>query len=134
LDTNITKPGDLVVYDLTQVDISDRQNGNPVVFRATGVRISRQVAQAGQVVSWKNGKLFVDGMECFWQPGRFMAEVADFEVIVQEDSIFVMLEGILAGDNHTGRFDIGRFGVIPKRNVIGRVFLRSFPWTSIRWY
>lgn len=133
-DTNTTKPGDLVVYDLTQVDISYRQSGEPVVFRARGVRISRQVAQAGQVVSWKNGKLFVDGIECSWQPGNFMAEVADFEVIVNEDSVFITLEGILNGDTPAGRFDIGRFGVVHKRNIMGRVFLRSFPWTSIRWY
>jgi len=134
LDTNTTKPGDLVVYDLTQVDISDRQGGEPFVFRATGVRISRQVAQAGQVVSWKSGKLCVNGTECPWQPGNFMDKVADFEVIVDKDSIFVAPEGILNGYTRPGRVDIGRFGVVHKKNVMGRVFLRSYPWTSIRWY
>lgn len=133
-DTNSTKPGDLVVYDLTQVDISYRQNDYPFVYRASGVRINRQVAQAGQVVSWKNGKLLVDGTESSWQPGSFMADVEDFEVIVNQDSVFVTPEGILNGYNRAGRVDIGRYGVIPRRNVMGRVFLRSYPWTSIRWY
>lgn len=146
-DNNETKPGDLVAYDLGRVELSYRLSGEPIVFRASGMRISRQVAGSGQVVSWKNGKLFVDGIECSWQPGDFMAQVADFELIVAENSIFVTPEGILNGDliarmdqinspvsARAGGFDIGRFGEIPKSNVRGRVFLRLFPWTSIRWY
>ena len=76
-----------------------------------------------------------------------MERVADFEIPVDDGYIFVSLEGIVP-ENAIGmlgspnsmptvtsnKINMGRIGLVPKQRVLGRVFLRSFPWTAIRWY
>lgn len=143
-----TKNGQLVAYDIGRIDFNYRINNVPALLRVEGTRINRQVAEAGQVVSWKNRTLFVDNKECEWQPMGFMERVADFEIPVAQGCIFVSLDGIVPENvtgmmgapasmrtlNSNNTIDVGRIGLIPKQRILGRVFLRSFPWTSIRWY
>ncbi len=146
-DASPTKNGQLVAYDIGRLDFSYRINNAPAIFRVGGTRINRQVAEAGQVVSWRNNTLFVDNKECEWQPRNFMERVADFEIPVDDGYIFVSPEGIVP-ENAIGmlgapismptvtsnKIIMGRIGLVPKQRVLGRVFLRSFPLTAIRWY
>jgi len=50
------------------------------------------------------------------------AKLGNVELVLPEDGFFVM------GDNRGVSFDSRRWGYLPKEYIIGRVFLRAFPF------
>jgi signal peptidase I len=107
------KPGDIVVFQ----SIEDKDKD----------LIKRVVAVAGDRVSVRDGRLFVDGKpqkEPFTNkklPDRsFLAPVT-----VPADHVFVM------GDNRANSSDSRVFGPLPKKNIEGEAFLRFWPLDRI---
>lgn len=146
-DNSQTEIGQLVAYNVGRVDVNLRVQNAPVVFRIEGTRFGRQVAEAGQVVAWRNKTLYVDNQQFGWQPSESMDHVAEFEFRVEAGHIFVAPEGIFpefeTGIQGVARFqranlpnniNVGRVGLVPKDRILGRVFLRSFPWNAVRLY
>lgn len=103
------KPGDIVVF--RSVDDKDTD------------LIKRVVAVAGDRVSVRNGRLFVDGKpqkEPFTND-KFPDKSFFAPVAVPRGHVFVM------GDNRANSSDSRVFGPLPKKNIEGEAFLRFWP-------
>ncbi len=89
--------------------------------------IKRIVGVAGDVVSVKDGHVTING------------EVIDREVnssFICEDGEFVLSDGqfFLLGDNGIESYDSRYFGVVDKKQLIGRVVMRWYPLNKISIY
>jgi signal peptidase I len=103
------KPGDIVVFQ----SVDDKNTD----------LIKRVVAVAGDRVSVRNGRLFVDGKprEEPFTNKRFPDRSFFAPVTVPKGHVFVM------GDNRANSSDSRVFGPLPKKNIEGEAFLRFWP-------
>ena len=107
------KPGDIVVFQSVDDEDTDL--------------IKRVVAVAGDRVSVRNGRLFVDGKlqdEPFTNK-KFPDRTFFAPVTVPKGHVFVM------GDNRANSSDSRVFGPLPKENIEGEAFLRFWPLDRI---
>ena len=103
------KPGDIVVFQSVEDEDTDL--------------IKRVVSVAGDRVSVRNGRLFVDGKpkkEPFTNK-RFPDRSFFAPVTVPKWHVFVM------GDNRANSSDSRVFGPLPEKNIEGEAFLRFWP-------
>jgi signal peptidase I len=106
--------------------------GDVVVFVAppqpTLDYVKRIIAIPGDVISVNNGVPTVDGVtlkEFYLDPQKVGASPSDREVhnlTVPPGYYFVM------GDNRIDSFDSRSWGLLPKKNIIGRAALVYWPW------
>jgi signal peptidase I len=87
--------------------------------------IKRIIGKPGQTVEVKSGKVFVDG-----QPLKesYIAESPKYNMLpatVPEDSYFVM------GDNRNNSNDSHVWGFLPKDFILGRAWVRFYPFDRI---
>lgn len=129
--TTTPRVDDLVLYNLPNQDWMSRNQQ----FRLTGLRINRVVAVAQQEVSWHEGNLLVDGVVSAWQlrvPRNF---VPNSVLTVPADHVLILPQDLLLpGIDVVPATVLQRAAIVPTRNVQGRVVLRSFPPTRIRFY
>ena len=103
------KPGDVVVFS----SVDDRNTD----------LIKRVVAVAGDRVSVRTGRLFIDGKpqrEPFTNK-KFPDRSFSAPITVPKGHVFVM------GDNRSNSSDSRVFGPLPKENIEGEAFLRFWP-------
>ena len=98
------------------------------VCGAGGVFVKRVVGLPGEVWQEKNGYVYINGKrldESYIKPER-----RDFQSYparkIPKDSYFMM------GDNRQSSCDSRRWGVVPRKNVIGKVFSIYWPPNRIR--
>ena len=107
------KPGDVVVFS----SVDDRNTD----------LIKRVVAVAGDRVSVRTGRLFIDGKpqrEPFTNK-KFPDRSFSAPITVPKGHVFVM------GDNRSNSSDSRVFGPLPKENIEGEAFLRFWPLDRI---
>ena len=107
------KPGDVVVFS----SVDDRNTD----------LIKRVVAVAGDRVSVRTGRLFIDGKpqkEPFTNK-KFPDRSFSAPITVPKGHVFVM------GDNRANSSDSRVFGPLPKENIEGEAFLRFWPLDRI---
>lgn len=107
------KPGDVVVFS----SVDDRNTD----------LIKRVVAVAGDRVSVRTGRLFIDGKpqrEPFTNK-KFPDRSFSAPTTVPKGHVFVM------GDNRANSSDSRVFGPLPKKNIEGEAFLRFWPLDRI---
>lgn len=128
--------GDIVVFDSPFAD--DEDDGEPVlqaVLRTIGESlglstaavpddlIKRVIATGGETVEITNNQVIVDDMalaEPYLPAGVNMADMAPRTL--RADEVFVM------GDNRNGSVDSRRFGPITVEKIVGRTFVRIWPF------
>jgi signal peptidase I len=109
------KRGEIVVFDAP----SKTQQ----VCNEAGTFVKRIVGLPGEVVSERNGFVYVDGRklaEPYVSPSRRDDRTADWPRI-PPDHYFVM------GDNRSRSCDSRAWGTVPRENLIGPVFLTYWP-------
>jgi len=89
--------------------------------------VKRIVGLPGEVVSERNGLVYVDGRklaEPYVSPSRRDDRTAEWPRIAP-DHYFVL------GDNRSGSCDSRAWGTVPRENLIGPVFLTYWPLSRI---
>ncbi len=112
------KLGDIVVFDPPP---QLQQQG----YKRDQAFIKRIIGQPGQTVAVKNSQVFVDNQP-LQEP--YIAESPDYlmnAVVIPEDMFFVM------GDNRNNSNDSHVWGFLPKANIIGRAWLRFYPFDRL---
>ena len=127
--------GDRVLVNKLSYRLHEVHRGDVVVFTRpdkledpTGTEpedlIKRVVAVAGDTVVARDGVLYVNNQpltEPYVQPGAGTFRL-DEAVTVPEGQVFVM------GDNRENSQDSRYFGPIPTDSIIGRAFVRMYPF------
>ncbi len=110
--------GDVVVFD---PPLQLQRQG----YKRDQAFIKRIIGQPGQTIEIKNGKVFVNDQP-LQEP--YIAESPAYamsSVVIPEGTFFVM------GDNRNNSNDSHVWGFLPKDNIIGRAWLRFYPFD--RW-
>jgi len=116
---------------------SDPQRGDIVVFRypkdPRQFFIKRIIGLPGETVKVKDGKVYIFNDD--YPEGVAINEqlylensvtAGNKEVALGEEEFFVL------GDNRSASLDSRSFGVVPRRLIIGKVWLRGWPFDEIK--
>ncbi len=110
--------GDIVVFDPPP---QLRQQG----YKRDQAFIKRIIGQPGQTIEIKNSKVFVDRQPLqesyIAEPPSYIMKPAQ----VPEGTFFVM------GDNRNNSNDSHVWGFLPKENIIGRAWVRFYPFDRL---
>lgn len=118
------------------------RRGDIVVFKSDGILmlppaiyVKRVIGEPGDHIELMEGNLFINGIKTtltnaygeisFYLPPPPVSTSATTNIIVPKRSYFVM------GDNSTNSFDSRFFGVVPAKNIIGRVAVCYWPLTRV---
>lgn len=127
-----------LIVDEISYRFGDPDRGDIVVFRyprnPQEYFIKRVIAFPGEKVQIKNGKVIVyndenkDGVvleEGYLDENEKTYGLTDDIIMVKEDEYFVL------GDNRNASKDSRSFGAVNKSYIIGKVFLRGWPFNRI---
>ena len=127
--------GDYLIVDEISYRFSEPSRGDVVVLKypldTTQRFIKRVIALPGETVDIKSGVITVtkDGKtidinEKAYIPSSLTTD-GTVHTVLHGDQYFVM------GDNRPFSYDSRRWGVLPKKDIVGRALLRIFPLSSI---
>jgi signal peptidase I len=133
--------GDVIVFVHDDLGLAANGSSNPVArfFTSLGQAIGlvppsdrdfikRVVGVPGDEVTCENGQLFRNGTqvaEPYLEPG--VTTEGCKPTTVPAGKLYVM------GDNRTNSQDSRSFGVIDRSDVVGRAFVRIWPFTHVGW-
>jgi signal peptidase I len=127
--------GDYLIVDEISYKFREPQRGEVIVFHypfdPSQRFIKRIIGLPGETVEIKGGKVTVYNKEGalvldeseYLYPA--LGTQGNFRVSLADDEYFVL------GDNRPISADSRRWGTLPRKNIIGRVFLRLWPLTSV---
>lgn len=131
--------GDYLIVDQISYRLKNPDRGDVVVFRypldLSQRYIKRIIGLPGETVEVKNGQIIIsknspensDG-EMVLNEEKYLNQEktgGDIKISLSNDEYFVL------GDNRQFSYDSRRWGVLPKKNIIGRAALRVFPVQNI---
>jgi signal peptidase I len=126
--------GDYLIVDQLSYRLSEPKRGDVVVFRYPNDEsvfyIKRLIGLPGETVHVEQGTTRVtkvDGTEITLDESYVVSEDATYtlERTLGEDQFFVM------GDNRPKSSDSRTWGALPKRDIMGRAFIRLLPVDGI---
>ena len=129
--------GDYLIIDEISYRFHDPQRGEVIVFRAppnpSTRYIKRIIGLPGETIEIKEGKVFVikENTEVLDESAYLSSSVKTLvqsgpqKVTVPENSFFVL------GDNRAVSSDSRTWGLLPRENIIGRVYLRLWPFKEL---
>jgi len=131
--------GDRIVVDKLSVDFGSINRGDIVVFKAPPAEncggetvtdlVKRVIGVPGDTLSSKGNTILVNGKPLkeawsHWEP----LGPAINPTTVKPGNYFVM------GDNHNNSCDSRYWGTVPKSLIIGKAFVRIWPFNRIGWF
>ena len=126
---------DYLIIDEMSYRLGDPERGDIVVFKypedPSKRFIKRVIGLPGETVDVSNGQVIIngkDGSKVLDETGYLPYNVfttGNVKISMREDEYFVM------GDNRAVSFDSRSWGILPRKNIIGKVFLRVWPFTSL---
>jgi len=127
--------GDYLIIDQLSYRLNEPERGEVVVFKyplAPSQRyIKRIVGLPGETIEIKDGLVTISnqkGAQVLDELGYLPSDVVtpgEIKVSLAVDEYFVL------GDNRYASADSRRWGSLPRKNIIGRVFLRAWPFTAL---
>jgi len=133
--------GDRIIVDKLSVSLGTVNTGDIIVFKATpsvatqcgdsvADLVKRVIGVPGDVVSSKGNTIYLNGVALNenWSHNEPLGAKSIEKQTVPANSYFVI------GDNHPDSCDSRYWGYVPKANVIGKVFLRIWPFSRLHWF
>jgi len=126
---------DYLIIDEISYQFKGLQRGEVIVFKYPqnpSLRyIKRIIGLPGETVEVKDGEviIFSDEKSQILDESNYLSSTiqtyGSLRISLNENEYFVL------GDNRAVSSDSRRWGVLPKENIIGRVFLRAWPLTAL---
>jgi signal peptidase I len=125
--------GDYLIVDQFSYLFQEPQRGEVIVFdppTSTNKRfIKRIIGLPGETVSIEDGDIYIEkeGERWFLDEYSYLEVDTDgrLRVEIPENNYFVL------GDNRASSLDSRSWGVLPKKNIIGKVALQISPATTL---
>jgi signal peptidase I len=123
---------DYLIVDEISYQFDDPQRGDVIVFKSPTYPsqnfIKRIIGLPGEEVLIKDGeiKIIKEEKEIMLNESKYIFDETDGDINVSLNGhqYFVL------GDNRDSSYDSRRWGLLPKDNIIGKVFLRAWPFSS----
>lgn len=123
---------DYLIVDEISYQFNDPQRGDVIVFKAPTYPsqsfIKRIIGLPGEEVLIEDGsiKIIEEGNEILLDESEYAYgnTGGDIHVFLNDNQYFVL------GDNRGSSYDSRRWGALPEENIIGKVFLRAWPFSS----
>jgi len=126
--------GDYLIIDQISYRFREPQRGEIVVFRYpqnfSQRYIKRIIGLPEETIEIKDGKIIIyqrDGQSWILNESSYLSDFiftsGDIKITLAENEYFVL------GDNRYFSADSRKFGPFSKKDIIGRVFLRVWPFT-----
>lgn len=125
--------GDYLIIDEISYRLRAPQRGEVIVFRypdnPSQRFIKRIVGLPGETIEIEEGKIIVKNGEdvMVLNESEYLSSletIGDLVIELSPDEYFVL------GDNRFYSFDSRKFGPLPEDEIIGRVFIRAWPFAS----
>jgi hypothetical protein len=117
--------GDIVLYSVPETTLIGENNHTRYVLQNQW--ISRVVAQGGQRIQAKSGKLYVDDQPISTPPPVNLSAQFEAGLIVPDGSYLVMPNSILPETARINMIAWRNLSFVPRNRIIGKVFFRSQP-------
>ncbi|MDP1629265.1 MAG: signal peptidase I [bacterium] len=129
---------DYLIIDELTYRLRESQRGEVIVFRfpqdPSQYYIKRIIGLPGETLQFQGNKIVIfnqdypDGFlleEEYLDSGNRALDLGGGEIILKKDEFFVL------GDNRRASYDSRRWGVLPRADIIGRVWLRAWPVSAV---
>ena len=96
------------------------------------IMVKRVIGLQGEHIEYKDNKLYVNGSLVL--ENNISVETKDFKLedigyeTIPKDMYFVL------GDNRTNSSDSREFGLVKKDEIIGKIVMRLYPFSKIKFY
>lgn len=96
------------------------------------IMVKRVIGLPGEHIEYKDNKLYVNGSLIL--ENNISVETKDFKLedigyeTIPKDMYFVL------GDNRTNSSDSREFGLVKKDEIIGKIVMRLYPFSKIKFY
>ena len=126
--------GDLVFVSKLRYKISNPKRGDVIVFEHNGVKnlIKRVIGLPGDVVEYRNNKLYINNIE-------YKEDYLDKDMITDDFSTLDIGEKVIPedkylvlGDNRVNSQDSREIGYVSKDDIIGKVIWRFWPVNKVK--
>lgn len=126
-----------LIIDRLSYDFSEPERGDVIVFdlpqNTSRALIKRVIGLPGETVDLRGNSVFIKNEahpDGFQLTEPYLDEVnlggsSNMQVTLGADQFFVL------GDNRKVSADSRLWGVLPREDIVGRVFLRLFPFTKL---
>lgn len=124
--------GDILILNKIQYKIFSVKRNDIVSFKYKNEKhlIKRVIGLPKETISYKNNILYIDGIkheEIVKGLNTEDFELSDLGYDVIPDDMYLVL-----GDNREDSMDSRFFGLIPKKDIMGKVFIRIWPLPQIK--
>ncbi len=133
--------GDRIIVDKLSVTFGTVNTGDIIVFKAPAAvatqcgdsvsdLVKRVVGVPGDKVSSKGDTILINGVALKenWPHNEPLGARFIEKQVVPANSYFVI------GDNHPDSCDSRYWGYVPRKNIIGKVFVRIWPFSRLHWF